>query len=673
MLPTFISRRWFHPLLLVVWIAIGAGLRFTQLAGKSPWTDEFATLVFSLGNTYQTVPLDQAISLETLLQPLQPNNSAGASVVIHHLVTEDHHPPLYFVLAHWWMQLFPTSDEYISLWVARSLPALFGVISIPAVYGLGFLAFHSRLVAQLAAAMMAVSPYGIFLTQEARHYALGILWVIASLCCLVVAVQHLKRHRPLPIGVALCWVVVNSLGMATHYFFSLTLCAEAIALIGFGILGGRFIPGLRKFLPVASDPHRSFSEEEPQTPQSPVSTSRSYWGRIFAVAAGTLVGCLVWIPVWQASHDSQMTQWIMTGASPTGRNWVLHTLLTLINPIFQSLAAWITMVSLLPVEASALPVVIASGAVMIGFFLWALPIFYRGLKAQLEQPETRLATGVLGGFVLGAIAIFFSITYFLRTDLTRGARYNFVYFPAVIVLLGAAIAISWNSSERDRKSNPYLHPPQPLHEQASAVHSKYKADIKVPPSQTTKFSSLFRISGKPAVALIWLMGLLSGITVVSNLGYQKYYRPDLLVPVIQQASSVPVLIATTHNTLVQTGELMGLAWEFKGAVNLKESPVKPQFLLAHQAQEECTGAACPASTTLQKTLAQLPRPLDLWLVNFKASTTPESLNCLAKDTSQYQTSVNGYAAKLYHCLATDPNTVSRQVLGGTQRHRKTQP
>jgi uncharacterized membrane protein len=169
------------------------------------------------------------------------------------------------------------------------------------------------------------------------------------------------------------------------------------------------------------------------------------------------------------------------------------------------------------------------------------------------------------------------------------------------------------------------------------------------------------------------MGLLSGITVVSNLGYQKYYRPDLLVPVIQQVSSVPVLIATTHNTLVQTGELMGLAWEFKGAVNFKESPVKPQFLLAHQAQEECKGTTCPAFTTLKKTLAQLPRPLDLWLVNFKASTTPESLNCLAKDTSQYQTSVNGYTAKLYHCLATDPNTVSRQVLGGTQRHRKTQP
>jgi uncharacterized membrane protein len=155
------------------------------------------------------------------------------------------------------------------------------------------------------------------------------------------------------------------------------------------------------------------------------------------------------------------------------------------------------------------------------------------------------------------------------------------------------------------------------------------------------------------------MGLLSGITVVSNLGYQKYYRPDLLLPVMQKASSVPVLIATTHNTLVQTGEMMGLAWEFKRANNLPKSLVNPQFLLAHQAEEQCQGRACPASTTLQRTLAQLPRPLDLWLVNFKAQVQPEPPNCFAEDASQYQTSVNGYLARLYHCLAID-GEVSRR-------------
>ncbi|HEY9604522.1 MAG TPA: glycosyltransferase family 39 protein [Allocoleopsis sp.] len=612
MLKTLVSHRWFHPLLLLAWIAIGTGLRFHNLAGKPPWTDEFATMVFSLGNSYHTVPLNQAISLDTLLSPLRPNPAVGVSATIHHLITEDHHPPLYFILAHWWLQLFPASGGYISLWAARSLPALFGVASIPAIYGLSLVAFRQRLVAQLAAAMMAVSPYGIFLAQEARHYALGIIWVIASLCCLVIAMQHLKRQVLLPIGMVLGWVVVNSLGMATHYFFSLTLCAEAIVLTGFWLLGSRFAPALSKFLPI---------------PHSPFPIPQSHWSRIYAVAAGTLVGCLVWVPVWQSGPAEEMTQWIKNNPS---------SLLTWINPIFQALATWITMLSLLPVEASSLLLVIVSGAIMLVFFIWATPKLYRGLKVLLEQSDSRLATRVLGGFVLGAIAIFFGITYILGADITRGARYNFVYFPAVIVLVGAALAIVWNSADTPN---------------APELLNKEHAKSNLP--------SRLKTGGKPAVAIVWLMGLLSGITVVNNLGYQKYYRPDLLVPAIQQTSSIPVLLATTHNTLVQTGEMMGIAWEFQHANASNASAVAPQFLLAHQNQEECDGLSCPAYTTLRKTLAQLPRPLDLWLINFKAPVEPEAPNCFAEDVSQYQTSVNGYKARLYHCLAADSQAAQR--------------
>lgn len=626
MFKSFVSSRWFHPLLLLVWIVIGTLLRFTHLTSKPPWTDEFATLVFSLGNSFRTVPLNQAISLDTLLQPLQINPVAGTSTVLKYLTTEDHHPPLYFVLAHWWMQLMPTSGTYVSLWAARSLPALFGVLSIPAVYGLSLLAFRgmpsrligkSRLVAQLAAAMMAVSPYGIFLAQEARHYALGILWVIASLCCLVVATQYFQRQIPLPIGIVLCWVVVNSLGMATHYFFCLTLAAQAIVVFGFW-LGSHTrttrlakIPLIRKIFP---------------TPHTPLPTPLSYWWRICAVAVGTFIGCLVWVPVWQAGASGQMTGWIMRDNL---------SILTFINPVFQALAAWITMLCLLPVESTSLPIVIASGSVMLIFFIWAVPIVYRGLKVQWQHSDSRSAIGVLGGFVLGAIAIIFGITYILGADLTRGARYNFVYFPAVPVLLAAALAVSWNASRTH--------------------HSKPRTDTDTLPQQPTKPSSpdtrnasRLGINGKPAVTLIWLVGLLSGITVVSNLGYRKYYRPDLLVPTIQQASSAPVLIATTHNTLVQTGEMMGLAWEFRRIAN--QSPLKPQFLLAHQDQEQCKGT-CPASITLNQTLARQPKPLDLWLVNFKASVVPEPPNCFAEDLSQYQAAVNGYDSRLYHCLA----------------------
>lgn len=574
-LKALLGSRWLHPLLLLLWIAIGTGLRLTQLAAKPPWTDEFSTIVFSLGNSFRTVPLNRAIALDVLLQPLQPNPGAGITDVVQHLLTESNHPPLYFVLAHWWMDLWsPNPREFASVWAARSLPALFGAVSIPAIYGLSWLAFRSRLVGQMAAAIMAVSPYGIFLAQEARHYTLAILWVIASLGCLVITTKHIHHRTPLPSWVALSWVGINFLGISTHYFFSFTLCTEALWLI---VLVWR---------------HRQRAANPNNQGQPPPHSTKIYlpWKQISVVAIGTLLGCLVWLPVfWQKSYGSELTDWIQTDS---------RGFLDWISPVFQALAVWISMLSLLPVEAPSLPVVIASGLVMLGFFCWAIPILSRGVIIQLNQPTSSLMTQLFAVVVVGTIALFFFFTYALGIDLTRGARYNFVYFPAVSVLLGASLAVCWHT-----------------------------------PAERQKRHSL---AGKKAVALIWLMGLMSGLTVVSNLGYHKYYRPDLLVPLIQQVSQSPVLIATNHKSHVQTGEMMGLAREFK----LSGSKTTPLFLLAHQAQNPNT-----STVALQDTLTHLPQPLDLWLVNFHA---PVELNgCIA--VPQSEPHVYGYEYQLYHC------------------------
>lgn len=298
-----------------------------------------------------------------------------------------------------------------------------------------------------------------------------------------------------------------------------------------------------------------------------------------------MIGGLVWLPVFlQHSNGGELTEWIQNG-DRTGLAWL--------NPIFQAAAAWITMLSLLPVEASALPVVIVSGGVMIIFFLWALPILYRGFRIQLQQPD-RLIIQLFAGVVCSAIALFFIFTYALGIDLTRGARYNFLYFPAVMVLVGASLAVCWNPKKVQMR--------------------RWGAD------------------GQTAVILIWLMGLLGGLTVVCNLGYQKYYRPDLLVQLIQKVSQVPVLIATTHKTHVQTGEMMGIAREFK------LSATTPLFLLAHQDQDPNISTAI-----LQQTLNQVSHPLDLWTVNFYA---PVEVKCV---TDPHLPTIDGYNYKLYHC------------------------
>ncbi|MBW4501122.1 MAG: glycosyltransferase [Scytonema hyalinum WJT4-NPBG1] len=578
-------------LLLTVWVLIAIGLRLTNLSAKPPWTDEFSTLVFSLGNSFLPVPLDQPISVDVLLQPLQPQPTASIKDVWKHLSSESNHPPLYFFLTHWWMRLFPTHEGLVSLWGARSLAAVFGAASIPAVYALSKLAFRSRLVSHLAAAMMATSPYGIFLAQEARHYTLAILWVIASLACLVIASRHIQNRTQIPIWVALSWVGINAMGIATHYFFTLTLCSEALVLL---FLAWR----------------QGDKKEQGEKLLADLSISHSPWLRIYAVAAGTFVAALVWLPVFlQNSYGGKLTEWIQ--GPRTGMAWI--------NPIFQAIAAWITMISLLPVETPQLAVVITSGILMLIFFIWAVPILVRGIKVQLKQPQTRLMVQVFVGLVVGAIALFFLFTYFFGIDLTRGARYNFVYFPAVIVLLGASLAVCWH--------NPIL------------------------------AKGRWGINGKKAVVIIWLMGLVSAITVVCNLGYQKYYRPDYFVQLIEQTSHVPVLISTTQKTHVHIGEMMGIAREFKITEVLNRANfgsdfsqnsiqntkyTSPLFLLAHQDEDPST-----STSALQNTLKTLPRPFDLWLVNFNANEPEEVKNCVA-DTKSLP-AVNGYQYKLYHC------------------------
>ena len=574
-----INSRWFHILLFLAWLVIGISLRLTNLSSKSPWTDEFSTLVFSLGNSFLGVPLDQAITIDTLLQPLQPNPEAGVSDVLTHLFNESNHPPIYFVLTHLWLQLFPTNAGLVSVWGARLLAAIFGGLSIPAIFGLSWLAFRSRLISHLAAAMMAVSPFGIFLAQEARHYTLAILWVIATLACLIITISHIKNRTQLPIHIALCWVIVNALGIATHYFFALTLCTEVFVLM----------------FTIWQEWRNKNTVVENRTFNLLSYLFGSPWKRIYAVALGTFIAGVVWVPIFiNNSYGDDLTDWIQ--GERVGFAWI--------SPIFQAIAAWITMISLLPVEASQLAVVIASGLVMIIFFVWLMPILIRGYKVQLSSPQNQLIVRGLSSFILGAIILFFIFTYFLGIDLTRGARYNFVYFPVVMVLVGAILAAIWDTKSAEKNR--------------------------------------WGVTDRQAVAIILVMGFISSITVICNLGYQKYYRPDLFVELIQKTSQNPVLIATTQKTHVQIGETIGVAREFKLENSNQNSNqnLNPTFLLAHQDKDTKVPAI-----TLQNTLKTLSRPIDLWLVNFHAPA--EVNNCIADDRAL--PNVDGYEYKLFHC------------------------
>lgn len=575
---------WIHALLLLHWTIAGLALRLIHLTDKPLWTDEFSTIVFSLGHSFLTVPLDQILTAEQLLHPLQPDSQADVAAVVQHLLQESNHPPLYFILTHFWLQLFPATNGWVSVWAVRSLSVLFGTLAIPATFGLGWFALRSSLVGHLAAVFMAVSPFAIYLSQEARHYTLPLLWILASLGCLIVAARSCYRRRAVPLPVCLLWVGVNTLAIATHYLTLLTLLAEAIVLLTIGAV-------------------QSWREQGQWYPSS-------HWWRIVAVAAGTMVGGVVWLPYLQDVPDSNLTAWILQGGRE-GLEWL--------DPIVQEVAAWITMLYLLPIQSVPVAVVIASAVALLLLLLWTAPKLYRGLKLQEKQPERRFAVMVLSSFVSSAVLLFFTITYLFDRDLTSALRYNFVYFPAVVVLLGAALAPIWQGE--------LAFPPQ----------------LNLP-----KWLHWLYMGSARSVVLIGLCSLLGGLTVVSNLGYQKIHRPDLVAQAIQANAQAEALVVIPHTTHGQTGRLMAIAWAMQHPDTEPAAPVAaPHFLLARLGYDPQSVVA-----TLRQTLKDAPRPLDLWLINFRDVPDQSLDRLLERQRCQAGTdrrSTDGYTYQLYRC------------------------
>ena len=574
--------------LLLLWITLGAGLRFTNLELKPPWADEWATLVFSLGNSFKTIPLEQIISLDSLLQPLQLRSESSTQDVVTYLMRESTHPPVYFVLTHIWFKLFG-QNGLVSLNLARSLSAWLGMLGIPAIFALAKLITGSKKVAQFAAALMAVSPYGIYLAQETRHYTLAILWVIASLACLVKTVKYLKIEKKPAIAFILIWIIINSLGIATHYFFALTLVAEILVL------------------------SRFYWQEVEGTPPSNdgacfdfVKQKKSYflilftprWRRISWAILGTIAGCLIWVWTWSHIPDSQLTDW--TGDSdPLGKDFF--------QPLGRLVAFDTTMIFLLPIEGVSANTAIVSGMILIFFLILLLIAIWRYWHFNNKITELNLTKEVVYQYIIFAFILILAISYIGKNDITLASRFQFFYFPAIVLLVAATLNYLWE--------------------------------------EESKYQSVFL--GKKLVVATLLLGLCGGLVVINNYGYQKPDRPDLVVSAMRQAQSinpdVPILIAIVHKTHEQTGEMMGIAWEW----NKQQSDNKnhqPQFLLLHKKGGE---PGFQVTQSLNDNLDKLPRPLDLWLINFSAPIDLETKNCFPNPEFKLRSS--GYYYGLYNC------------------------
>lgn len=554
--------------LLSIWVFIGLILRLVNLDLKPASSIEISTIGFSLGHGFKDIALDQIITLESLLSPLQYDHALNYSAVWERLRQESTHPPLYFWLTHWWIQLWTPNGALVSLSVARSLSVIFGVLAIPAIFSLARLAFRSWQVAHLTAVLMAVSPYGIYLAQEARHYTLTILWVIASLSCLVRVLQLITQKALLPRLLLGCWIIINGLGFATHYFFALAVAAEVLGIFAYWVAYRQYF-NLR------------------------------YYRDLILVALGTTASYLVWLPVVAGISNNELTDWIKT-------SWEFSELL---QPILRLLAWLITMVMLLPIEGVPKAIAIICGLILLGVLGWILPVLIKSWRSQLRDFRTRLATVVFGSYLLGSLVIVLLVIYGVGKDISLAARYHFIYFPVLLLLVASALVVTC------RRKN-----------------------ITDYPLSTSKILST-RI-----VAIFLVLGLLGSITVVNNFGFQKSRQSDRLAAYIQdhQQDNIFSLVAMTHMTHAQLRELIGLAYSFSSLAHQDNIPFSslPHFLLLNSPQD---------NDSLTKIFATIPQSsFDLFAVNLEIPDPQlNKLGCFRDAAVNLPNS--GYDDRFYRC------------------------
>ncbi len=557
-------------------LLLGSFFRFYNLTAKPLWTDEFATLVFSLGNSYHSIALDKLIDIQQLLEPLKYNNQASIKDIVSLLITEDNHPPLYFIIAYYWNKLWQNNNEYISIFTGRSLSAILGIISIPLSYYLTKITLKSSVIANYSAWLIAVSAFGIYLAQEARHYTLAIILILISFFGLLTLIRYFYKNKQVPFSLTVSLLLINILGILTHYFFLIFLAIEFIVVISI-IISNKYIKITKKFI---SLPEKFI-----------YSRNFKYWlSKEILLLSFLIYWFTIIIP---QDYGNNMTAWIETNSD---------NIIAIISPIFQLLATIITMIALLPVESSNLIIVIISALIMLLFFRIFIPLTKQGLTNKEKSLDLQLSKYICIYTLIISILIFLGITYILGLDITRGARYSFVYFPIVIILISICL-FSVKITQRQAKN------------------------IKI---------------------MIAVMGIASALTVTSNLGYQKYYRPDLLIPVINNYSRNQIIIATAHQTLVQTGEMMGIAHLIFNN-KLDNLLTKTKFLLAHQNYPNDEGA----SEILKANLREINQPIDLWLVNFYAPVNIEK--CLLSEYNESFIPIDGYNYQLYHCNGKNKN------------------
>ncbi|MBN1221019.1 MAG: glycosyltransferase family 39 protein [Anaerolineae bacterium] len=175
--------------------------------------------------TYHSLWFDEAISVYWARQTVPRILEVGFTLV------EDRLPPLYYLILKGWTGLFGFSETGV-----RSLSVFLGVLLVPVIASLATVLFNRR-VALVVALLVALNPFLVWYSQEARMYAPAVLFGTLAVGAFLKFVR--LRHRQVKPSAGdwqsqafiVLFILFAALGLYSHLYTGFLLPALGLWLI----------------------------------------------------------------------------------------------------------------------------------------------------------------------------------------------------------------------------------------------------------------------------------------------------------------------------------------------------------------------------------------------------------------------------------------------------------
>ena len=190
----------------------------------------FALRIFRLG--YQELRGDEALGRLFSLESLPV-------LVRSTIQLREPHPVASYAIQGAWLKLAGHTE-----FALRFVSAWFGVLAVALIYRLARRLGLDRGVAALAAGLLAISPYAIWHSQDARMYSISLALTLASTVLMLEALARWPSggatgrspHRAGARGrAAVVWaayVIITWLALQTHYYAAYIIVAQNVFVLG---------------------------------------------------------------------------------------------------------------------------------------------------------------------------------------------------------------------------------------------------------------------------------------------------------------------------------------------------------------------------------------------------------------------------------------------------------